>query len=323
MDFNLKKIAIKNIDFSDTTFQISYPAYDGGIEQSIADSGFLSSPVVKEKDDKYLIISGFRRLHAAKKLNLESVTCIVSDFDDYRAFKFAVMDNLSQRKLNIFEISMVIEKFHSLFNLDYCVIAREILPLLGYPPSAKLIDRLLFADKFSQTQKKILFESGVEPEKILSFQFIEKEIWDEAIRLLCELKPGVNKFNQILELIKEISQRENISQKEVLAKPDVRVVLENGNLTAPQKTDQLRIALFSLRNPEVSGFEEEYSKRMRKLNIGKNLKISPPQSFENEVFKMEFSFKNVGELKKNIEDLIRLSEKKELDDLIDLVRKVR
>lgn len=322
MNCSIAEILLKNIDFSDRTFQISYPHDDMRIQNSIFEFGFLSVPVVKQKNGKFIVISGFRRLISAQKTNLKSAPCIITGMDDYSAFRFAVIDNASQRALNIFEVADIIEKLSSVFNIADTIIASEFLPVLGYPPAVKLIDRLRFAGKFSPQQKSILYQSGVEFEKIIALRDIDSSIWDSAIAIITQLKPGVNKFNQIIELINEISQRENISQKEVLEKNEIKSVMDNMILTAPQKTDRLRNALLVMRNPRFAEFEDQYLKKLKKLNLDRRLKLVAPQSFEGETFKMEIAFTNAQELKRSIGELNNLSEKKEFGELLDFVNDI-
>ena len=65
----------------------------------------------------YEIVSGERRLRAAKLCGLESVPCIIIDVDDEKSAVLALIENIQRRDLSYFEEAVAIEKLISYYGL--------------------------------------------------------------------------------------------------------------------------------------------------------------------------------------------------------------
>lgn len=74
-----------------------------GLADSIAANGLLQPILVRRIGDRYEIIAGERRFRASKLAGLLEVPVIVTDADDVKAAKFALIENLQREDLNPYE----------------------------------------------------------------------------------------------------------------------------------------------------------------------------------------------------------------------------
>lgn len=81
------------------------------LAESISENGVLQPVIVRKKDDKYELVSGERRLRAAKQAGLSEIPAIAKDVDDTKMLTLALVENLQRSDLN------PIEKAHGFKNL--------------------------------------------------------------------------------------------------------------------------------------------------------------------------------------------------------------
>lgn len=321
---NIKHVLIplNKIDYADTTFCVSYPLEQRVLEQSMREYGILSPLIVHEHNAHYRVLSGFRRLFAAQQLNIQQIPVIIAGITGLEAFRCTILENLSHRTFTVFEISTIIDKLLTVFNLSSEEVIRDYLPLFGYQPHKKVLERVLVPSRLSESQKKSLYEAQIEPEKIFMFEMIPSDAWDNAIAILIGLKPGVNKFYQILELVCEIAQREKCSVKALFSDDRVTRVVNDVHRTTSQRLEQLRTVLAKWRNPNIARVEEELRKKYNNLKLDSHIKLTLPPACEGTTFGIEFSFKNNDELHKYADELLKISSDKALEDLIRYIKEL-
>ena len=87
------------------------------LAESIRENGILQPINVRRCGVNYEIVSGERRLRAAKICGLSEVPCIIIEADDERSAVLALIENIQRRDLSYFEEAMAIEKLISYYGL--------------------------------------------------------------------------------------------------------------------------------------------------------------------------------------------------------------
>lgn len=103
-----------------------------GLAQSIRENGMLQPITVRRREDfGFELISGERRLRAARIIGMTKVPCIISDADSQKSAVLALMENLQRQDLNFFEEARALENL-----MNICSLSREELAKrLGKAPS--------------------------------------------------------------------------------------------------------------------------------------------------------------------------------------------
>jgi ParB family chromosome partitioning protein len=136
---------------------------------SISKHGILSPILVRETGaGGYELISGERRLRAAKKAGLESAPCLISAAEDQTSLELALIENLQREDLNLIEEARGYDRLKKEFNLTQEGIAEvtgkarssiaNAIRLLKLPKS--IID-LLYSGDLEKGHAKIL--ASMEP----------------------------------------------------------------------------------------------------------------------------------------------------------------
>jgi len=118
-----------------------------GLEElaaSIQDHGILQPLSVRRKGYGYELVSGERRLRAAKLAGLDEIPCIVVNVDDEKSSLLALVENLQRRDLDFVEEAAALSKLIRTYHLSQEEAARKIgksqsavankLRLLRLPP---------------------------------------------------------------------------------------------------------------------------------------------------------------------------------------------
>ena len=84
---------------------------------SIRQNGMLQPITVRRFDGSYELISGERRLRAAKLINMEHIPCIIIDTDNENSAIFAILENIQRADLNYIEEAIAIKSLIEHFGI--------------------------------------------------------------------------------------------------------------------------------------------------------------------------------------------------------------
>lgn len=88
-----------------------------GLIQSIRKNGIIQPLCVRQiEKNKFELVYGHRRLHAAKMLEMKAVPCLINNISDQSSFIFALIENIQREKLSFIDeakaIDSLIKKYH-------------------------------------------------------------------------------------------------------------------------------------------------------------------------------------------------------------------
>lgn len=107
------------IDFDDEEIE--------GLARSIENQGLLQPVVIRQKGDKYEIVSGERRFRAFKHLKKNSVPCIVKkDVTDKEMLELALVENIQREQLNEIEKAVAYQKLILEFSYTHEELSKQV-----------------------------------------------------------------------------------------------------------------------------------------------------------------------------------------------------
>lgn len=125
------------------------------LAESIRENGILQPICVRQKGEVYEIISGERRMRAAKLLGLTEIPCIIMSANDEQTAVLALIENIQRKDLSFFEEALAIEKLISCYGLTQ----EEAAARLGKAQST--IANKLRLLRFSDAERRIIFMGGL------------------------------------------------------------------------------------------------------------------------------------------------------------------
>lgn len=93
---------------------------------SVAEKGIIEPLVVREQGDRYQIIAGERRYHAAVQVGLRELPVIVRQVDDEEVLELALIENLQRKDLTAFEEAEALHQLALRCNYTHEDMARKL-----------------------------------------------------------------------------------------------------------------------------------------------------------------------------------------------------
>lgn len=96
------------------------------LSASIAEHGILQPLSLRRAGSQYELVSGERRLRAAKLCKLKEVPCILLDVDEQASSLLALVENLQRRDLDFWEEALALDKLIRTYHLSQEEAARRV-----------------------------------------------------------------------------------------------------------------------------------------------------------------------------------------------------
>ena len=217
------------------------------LSNSIRERGIIQPLIVRkseDKENKYELIAGERRLQASQNAGLHEVPVVILKADNLKSLEFAIVENVQRKDLNPIEEAEGYQRLINEFHYDQEKVAKFIgksrahisncLRLLSLP---KKIIKYLEDEKISQGHAKILV--GLENSELIADKIISKKLSVRQTEALTRLTRNKN--------IQKTKKDPNIldTENQLSSKIGMRVFIQNkknksGTLTFEYKDfDQL------------------------------------------------------------------------------------
>ena len=267
---------------------------------------------------RYSIVSGHKRFQAAPRAGLTRIPAfIIPELDDAARLVINLNENFGQRHYSDIEKGGILNKFRQAGVSDETIIS-EYMPLLGLERSKKIFLDLSGVKHLSRKMQIMLHRAGV---PVKTFSIFYK--WDDltlAENLFSTLKPGVNKWRDLLELVNEVAVRENTKQESILLRDDIQKILTKSNL--PQKYDDIHKILYNLRYPVLSEMRKQIVCALDKMELDENTKFRFQDTFESNELKLELKFQSEKELSRQVEKIFKALQSGSVEKLISIFKNI-
>jgi len=192
------------------------------------------------------------------------------------------------------------------------------MPLLGLERSKKIFTDLSNVKSLSLNMQTLLHRSGV---PVKTFSGFYK--WNDlmlAENLFSILKPGINKWRDVLELVNEVAARENTTQENILSHDDIQRILTAPD--QPKKYDDIHEILYNLRYPVLSKMRKQIACALDKMELDEKTKFRFQDTFESNVLKLELKFQSEKELSQQVEKIFKALQSGSVEKLISIFKSI-
>lgn len=318
----LQEILLDNIDLADETFLVRERKLDDNLLSSIRTTGVVTPPWLRLKADgaAYQVVMGFRRVSALRQLGSDSVCARViedGEFSDLELMESALLENLSNGPLDPMEISRVFSRLR-LFGASVDSLATRFLPLLGLRSSDSTVERYLSLIDLPDDITSAISSGEVSLDLIERVErHFDGDDGTRVIRLILDLRLGVNRQRELLRLLDEIGRRDEVDVAHILADHQLSSIMEETGANLPQKAQALIAALRNIRAPETMALAGKARERIRRLGLDKSIGVEVSPYLEERLIRISFGFRSPEEYGKILDDLIASGESGEIAELMD------
>ncbi len=318
MEFEHIFVPFDRIDIEDTLFRISTGSVSAGLVESIKQTGLLNPPILIGCPKGYRIVSGFKRISACRKTGADGLVVRLLDpaAPIERCIQIAIVDNTSQRSLNLVEQAHAVALLSSVYT-DRTQLAKAAnsVGLSINPDMAGKLKRL--------AQMGALLKSGVLDGSIaLPVAMQLHEMGDapavQAVGLLLrELGISLNRQREMLEWIISICRRDDMAPARLLAAGDIVDIRRNKDLDRRRKGQLIRDYLKKRRYPTIFRHEQRFAAIVHGLKLAHGTCLTASQHFESPTYSLNFEFKNQTELSAKLKEFEKIVKTDKLHALWD------
>jgi ParB family chromosome partitioning protein len=319
---HLERIPVDKIDLEDTTFLITFMPDLRPLLASVQLVGLVEPLTLRKREDGgHQIVCGFKRTEVTQLLSITEAEAFVypqGKLDDLQALLLTIGHNLA-RPLNLVEKALALEKLLS-FGVPEREVIDRYLPLLGLQPHLHMLRQVIALMGMGEKIQEYLVREKLSLSAARYFLYLDQESQRAILPLLEALRPGENRFKEIISFLHEVSLRDGVSVSSLLACDEIRKILDDQEAPRPQRIEQLRKAIKRMRFPRLTAMEERFADYKRSLALPPQLSFYPPSFFEGEEFRMELRFKDFSVFRKLVARLCEIAdgEDKATDPLLDI-----
>ena len=194
-----------------------------GLAQSIRKNGMIQPIAVRlNEDGRYELISGERRLRAARLVGLTTVPCILMNADDEKSALFALIENMQRSALGFFEEAAAIEKLIT----DYGMSREEISDNLGMA-APTISNKLRLLRLTEDMRQRITAEGLTERHARALLRLTSESQMSRALAIIAEKRLTVAEAEKLITHIMESDNGHR--QPAVKLFKDVRVFVNTLN----------------------------------------------------------------------------------------------
>jgi ParB/RepB/Spo0J family partition protein len=316
----LVSVPLSEIDLHDrlTDFSLNPNGCPEKLLDSVKEVG-ISHPIsICSANKPYKIISGHKRVQATIKAGLASIPAFfVPTMDD--ALVTNLKENFALRHYSDIEKGCILNKLIS-EGFEEDTIIDLYMPLLELERSKKIFHDLILVEKISSELQKLLHRSNV-PVKVFQVFFTwDNENQEAAVKFFTATRPGVNKWRDLLELIEEISRRDEISPKNIFSASATTETLKDKSLTPPQKYDQVHQALRQKRYPVLSDLKKQILRALDEMKLDDKTRLKYDEAFESDEMKLELKFCDERELSQQVEKIFHALQSGAVKKVVKIIK---
>ncbi len=315
----IQKIPLQQIDLSDETFSVNFMADIEKLRSSIEETGLLQPVLLREKQDGYQIVCGFRRisiLNESGRSEVESKVFAEQEADELKLFSLSLHENLTTRGFNTVEKAIALEKLVHRFRVDPSIVIERFLPLFSLEPNEKILNTYLSLARMEDEVKRYVLKEEVSRSNIRTLSAFGPDDRMALLPLLSSLKLGENRLRELLTLLGEISRRDRLAMREIVEGPATRAILVQKDLTPSQRTERVKKVLMALRYPQMDEMEKRFLEKKRELKLPPGISLQHQPYFEGKGLRIEFQFETVEEYRAILSSLSLLSDKREFEEML-------
>lgn len=155
---DLQTVEVEKIDRPDVVDRITIDLEEiKSLSENIQEQGLLQAPVLREKDGRFEIVAGDRRIMAVKRLDWTTVKCVIKTLTDQQAAEIRASENLQRENLSVIEEARIYRNLNQKHHMPIDRIAQK----MGKSPGTikRRLDLLKMPDSLQNAmhEKKISY----------------------------------------------------------------------------------------------------------------------------------------------------------------------
>jgi ParB-like chromosome segregation protein Spo0J len=298
----METIDLDKLDKGDQRYCISYPLQDELLLSAVARFGLLS-PIGLLSSSRPIIVAGFKRVQAARRLGITRIPCVFLNLGEKEALLMAINDNIA-RPLNTIEKAHAIAKMRRMEFSD--TDTEAIIKLVGLPRKETTVEHALAIAEMDEGSKDFVVRHSI------SFLTVEQLLWfyeddRRAIMVLMDgVRPTASFLREILQLLMLMKAKKG--------------GIDFDKLRGAADAADLKHRVKLLTHPRLSEMEEELLNILHSCALPPEIRIAVDPAFEKDRIDISFKVRKPDDVAKAVEKLESIEHAGHLRRLLDLTQ---
>jgi len=278
----VEEVKLEAVDTEDERFRISEDLDPVRLEESLRQVGQLHPvQLLVGENSKFLVICGFRRLRALRKIGRLSGWARIwsaAECDALAALHIAIWDNLSHRDLNPLEIARSLSSLRTLCSVPSDTLVEKYLPLLGLEPHKNVL-RGYLALHSAHPQIRVMLQDGrVTLSTAERLSAAPQDCQERLAQIFERARWSASAQREVLDLVEDLAAIRECAPAAVFDKEDIASILKYERLSAFEKGHRIRETLYRWRNPKLSAAKERFIAERKRLDLPAWVRLCHPPS---------------------------------------------
>lgn len=263
------RISVENVDFPDSLF-------DPDITVKEQYCGVIPPIIVREKDHRYSVIDGCKRLVLLRRKNIkETGFVVVNGCDSFSSSMLRILLNRGRLLVLREKILFISWLKDNLTDGEY----RDATTELG------ISDRERFElERLSECPGCILdaVDKGVADSAIVTdLKSLNKDDCDACLDLFSRVNLSRQQQRELVEWLPEIAFAEGNTVCTLLKESQISEILEKESINQPQKAQKIRDLIFKKRFPDLAALKQKWSVMVNRINPDQaRIRFNVSEAFE-------------------------------------------
>jgi hypothetical protein len=281
LSYQPEPIPLAEIDFADRAYPFSWGPPPAGLVASVRRYGVMVPPLLAPGAKGWIIVSGRRRLLAAREAGLTAVMVRRLPADNPAELLPRVFwENAGSRSFNPVEAADIITALEPL--LPAAELERDCLPVLGLPSGARTIARCRALHGFPAALRDLAAAGRVDGETIDLLQYWRGEEIAMLARMTAVRRCNRNQLRELVFLADGVARRRREAPAVVLARladgtgKGFAAGVGPGGDTPAALCDRLRSWYY----PHLRAAEKRFNQQRDALKLPVGVSLQPAPAFE-------------------------------------------
>jgi len=320
MDF--KTIQFEEIDIEDETYRISEDLDSASVLDSLKEIGQLNPVLLLDQTPLKIVVCGFRRIRALRKLNRSEVFARILSKELHstlQRFELSLWDNLSHRRLNSLEKARLLYKLGNTCGVSRDTLIQTYLPLLGLAPHESVLESYLKLNGIHPALRHWLVEDRLTLSSVDILAAMPHPVQSRIASLMDKIRLSASLQRKVLALLEELSTMAGDPMDAPLDNPVVQSILDDSRLSRFQKGEKLHAILYRMKYPGLSKALDRFQDTKKRLALPGSVRIIPHPFFENADLRVEFQASNAEHFRELTLALQTAAQSPDLEELFRVV----
>ena len=310
----IRNLNIEEVHVDSEEFCFEYIESTGAVRQSQTPASI--PPILIKHGNRYKPIRGKNELmrHAHEKSAVPWVLLVEGLGSVLEILQYSIEVKLETGGFSVVEKSHALKKLYSLNKtLDEWVYKR-----LDLARNNRVLERLLSLADAPAVVKDMVHNGSLHENTAFTILELEPVYWMLAANFIRRVALGTKKRNEILIMLRDISQRDGVELRELIESDPIQTILNDSGMDSSHIGDRLYRNIRKLRYPSIHAFNKRFNEKLREVRLDRRFQLHTPENFEKWEFRLVIPFASHEEFKENVQLLLETGNKPAFNELMNM-----